>query len=89
MGSITIQIVGDASVGTRTKTYAVSDADINRLVAWAVAAYTDAGSAPPTPVQALAKWADRFIAQTKESVVGLEQRNALAAVAPPPPFVAT
>lgn len=95
MGSLTFQIVGDASVGTKTKTYAVSDADVNRFVAWATAQYatkrTVAVPNPPalTVAQALNAWANEVVNGMKNNVVTRENSVALAAVPPPPPFTAT
>lgn len=95
MGSITFQAVGDASIGTKTKTYAISDADMNRFAAWAIAKFatqpTNGNPNPPalTVAQALSAWADSVMAMTKADVVARERTAALDAVAPPPPFVAT
>jgi hypothetical protein len=83
MGAITFQVIGDASVGTRTKTFAVSDADVNRLVAWAKAQLAQPGETLTTP-QALLRWAEVSMAITKDRVVGYEK-----AVAAHPPFEAT
>ena len=91
MGSITISVTGDATIGTKSKAFVVSDADINRLVAYATTVFatqpTNGNPNPPAllPAQALLAWAQSFIDQTKSSVVSLER----AAVAPPPAFVAT
>lgn len=79
MGQIAFQVVGDASVGTRTKTYTVPDEHINRLVLC-----MKAGDAAITPPQALLKWADLMIALTKERVLGFERSTASI-----PPFEAT
>lgn len=63
MGSISFQVVGDASVGTRNKTFTVPDAHINRLVA-----YMQAGDPAMTVPQALLKWADLMMAVTRDRV---------------------
>lgn len=89
MGSITFQVTGDASVGTKTKTFAVADADINRLAAWAIAAYTDAGQPPPTQAQALLRWAQYLMEITKQLVINRENQAAQSAVQAPAPIVAT
>ena len=75
MGSISFQVVGDASVGTRNKTYNVSDANINRLVA----SIKDGQPSLTTP-QALLVWADLMMALTKERVLNHER---LASSIPP------
>jgi hypothetical protein len=95
MGSITFQGIGDASIGTKTKTYAVSDADMNRFKNWAIVRFatpkTVANPNPPalTVNQALVAWADWCMTKTKAEVVEYERNAALMAVAAPPPFVAT
>jgi hypothetical protein len=74
MGSISFQVVGDASVGTRSKTFAVPDEHINRLVACMKA------DDPLTTPQALLKWAELMMQLTKERVLEHERR---AHVVPP------
>jgi hypothetical protein len=77
LGSITFQVIGDASVGTKTKTATFSNADINRLV-------TAAGSfvANPTPTTALEFWASAMIKKTIELVDDYEKAVANAARTP-------
>lgn len=79
MGSITFQVIGDASVGTRAKTYTVPDENINRLIG-----YMKADDPSLTTPQALLKWADLMMTLTKERVLSHE-RSATAI----PPFEAT
>lgn len=79
MGSISFQVIGDASVGTRSKSYAVSDENINRLVA-----YLKADDPSLTTPQALLKWTDLVMQLTRERVVEYERRAASI-----PPFEAT
>lgn len=82
MGSITFQVIGDGTVGTKTKTYTVSDADINRLVnCWKTLGATNAVPSP-TVAQALLAWADHEISDTKSSVLQFEQAAAAAAIGP-------
>lgn len=91
MGSVTFQVIGDASVGTKSKTFTVSDADVNRLVAYAREVYaTPATVGNPTPptltvTQALLAWANAMMDQTKGAVVGYER----SAQPPPGVFTAT
>lgn len=75
MGSITIQIVGDGTVGTKTKTYTVSDADVNRLVAFGKSMV----GGTPTVAQGLIAYADKVIADTKGAVRIYENGLAVAA----------
>jgi len=95
MGSITFTGVGDASIGTKTKTYTISNADMNRFAAWAIVTFaTKPTNAVPNPpalsvAQAMSAWADWCMAETKTRVVARERAIAQAAVAPTPPFVAT
>lgn len=79
MGSISFQVIGDASVGTRSKSYAVSDANINRLVAC-----LKADDPSLTTPQALLKWTDLVMQLTRERVLEHERREAAI-----PPFEAT
>ena len=75
MGSISFQVVGDASVGTRTKTYSVSDANINRMVAWAQSELRQPGDPALTVAQALLAWAETMMNTTRREVVSYEQRT--------------
>jgi hypothetical protein len=94
MGTLTIQVVGDATVGTKSKAYVISDADVNRLVAYCKAAYPIVTTNPttgvtttsvPTVAQALVSWADGFVAGTKANV----QRFETPVPAVPAPITAT
>lgn len=87
MGSITFQVIGDASVGTKTKTYSVPDAHINRLVAWASIAFVGPGDPPLATAPALLAWANNMMETTKASVISSEQNS--AAVAATQAFTAT
>jgi hypothetical protein len=78
MGSITFQVVGDASVGTKTKTYTVSDADVNRLVEFAKSL---TGIANPTVTQALLAWANNEMDAVKRNVKAFECNQATASIA--------
>jgi hypothetical protein len=83
MGSITMTLVGDVSVGTKTKTYTASDADINRFIAWAKVAYATAAVPNPTTAQAAVAWADAQINAMKMAVQAYEGNVARAAVVDP------
>jgi hypothetical protein len=84
MGQITFQVAGDASVGTKAKTFAVADVDVNRLVAWAKVELRGRGEPELTTAQALLKWAEAMMGVTKAGVVRYERR-----VQAIPPFEAT
>jgi hypothetical protein len=76
MGSVTFQVIGDGAVGTKTKTYTVSDADVNRLVAFGKAIASAAGTSNPTVTQGLLAWAERTMAQVKGEVLAYEREQA-------------
>lgn len=76
MGTISFQVTsGNPAVGTRTKTYNVPDADIDRLVT-AMMPY----AAPQTPAGALLYWSSQVMARTKDMVRDREQATALSSV---------
>mgnify|MGYP001578582554 CR=1 FL=1 len=75
MGSITFQVIGDVSVGTKTKAYTVSDADINRMVA----AYKQ-GDQSMTVTAALLLWAADILGDTKRHVRDWENQVAFNGV---------
>jgi hypothetical protein len=95
VGTITLTTVGDASVGTVTRTWNVSDADINRLVAWAQEVYPTAPTTavptppPPTPTQALNRWGAGLMQGSNSNVQRHEYEKSKAAVPIPPPIEAT
>lgn len=78
MGSITVQLVGDGTVGTKTKTYVVSDADVNRLVAYAKSLV----GGNPTVAQAASAYADAILTLTKTNIFQYEQGVAANAISP-------
>jgi hypothetical protein len=83
MGSITFQVVGDASVGTRTRTFTVPDAHVNRFVDWAKWRFGSEGVTPTTP-QALLAWAEFLMATLRTDVQAREYEVAKSAVTKPP-----
>jgi len=95
MGTVTLTVVGDVSVGTKAKTYNFTDADINRLVAWTKKAFatvpTNAVPNPPalTTTQSLVAWADSFINTTKTNVINTERNTTITAVPTPINIVIT
>ena len=89
MGSITITIIGDASVLTKTKTFTVSDADINRTIAYLKVQANSVVNGTATTAQACLVWANKVLGDLQAGTVAFENAAALAAVAPPAPVVAT
>lgn len=77
MGSITIQIIGDGTVGTKTKTYTVSDADVNRVV---TAAKTLNGAV--TTVQACLDLASYLQSSVTNLVLASEKAAAATPIQP-------
>jgi hypothetical protein len=86
MGSVRIEVAGGVVGTAKGKTFTVSDADVNRLVAWAQARF--ANGSTPTVLQALVAWADSVIARTRDDVLNYERAEALIAHQPPD-FTAT
>jgi hypothetical protein len=78
MGSISFQVIGDASVGTKSRTFQVPDAHINRLVE----AMKPFGAQPATATTALAYLSQMVMDKTKDVVREREQAAAALAVAP-------
>lgn len=90
MSTISLQ-VNSVALGTATKTWTISDADITRLVNWATANFATLPTAqtpnPPalTYSQALLAWANNFMTGTINNVSSYLQViavNALPAVTP-------
>ncbi len=86
MGSIAITVIGDGAVGTKSKTYTVSDADIGRLVAFSRAVYATTAIPNPTITQGLVAWADAIIERAKANVRDYER---VAAIVEPGAFTAS
>lgn len=77
MGSVTFQIIGDGTVGTLSKTYTVSDADVNRHVA----AWKKRTGAATTP-NAMLAWADSMMSASSTVILDTEKATAAAAIQP-------
>jgi hypothetical protein len=89
MGSLTIQVIGDVSVGTKNRTFNFSDANINRLVDFGEYIYKNNPDNPPgnpTVAQALNAWAVWVVDHTKSKLREAEERVARDAVPPPASF---
>ena len=95
MGTITISLNGDTALGTKTVVRKIGNTQLNRIVAWAGAAYATAPTAPtalvpnpPAPLaltaeQAIAAWLDGTLAGTVANVRSAEREVAKAAVPEP------
>lgn len=94
MTTISIQ-VSSGTKGTATKVYPVSDADIDRLIAWATKIFATPPTAqvpnPPalTATQALTAWADSLMQGTVGNVTSAESVTAVAALPPVTPIKTT
>lgn len=82
MGSLTVQVIGDATVGTKSKTFTVSNTDINRFVAACQAKAATAAVPSPTVAQALSAFADSVWAKAKTDTLNFEADAAAAAIQP-------
>ena len=80
MSSITITVVGDATAGTNTKTYTVSDADVNRMIGWAKKNYITEQVPLPTTAQALEAWFGSTMHAVQVAVTDSETDAKVAAV---------
>jgi hypothetical protein len=90
MGSVTFQVIGDVSVGTKNRTFNFSDANINRLVDFGEYIYKQANpGSTPTVTQSLNAWAVWVVDHTKSKLREAEERVARDAVPPPASFDAT
>jgi hypothetical protein len=83
MATITISLNGSAITGLASnpsKSYTVSDADLQAVLDWATAAF--AGALPPTPTnpQILQAWIQNWVNGTKSAV---QQFKTEPAVVPP------
>lgn len=70
MGQVTYQVIGDGSVGTKTKAFTVPDADINRLVGFGRHLLSNPAA---TVTQALLAWSEWSMRITKEQVLAYER----------------
>ena len=88
MSTITISLSGSAITGltgTPTKSYTVSDADLQLLLNWATVAFANTfappPAPPPTPQQILIAWIQNWVNGTKTAV---QQFLTPASVVPAP-----
>jgi len=81
--TVTITVAGSAITGAnQTKSYTVTDTDLQAVINWATVTY--AASLPPTPTvpQVLLAWVQSWINATKNAVV---QFQTPPPVSPAPP----
>lgn len=92
MGSIGITVAHGSN--SWEQSWDIDDGDIERLIAWAQAAYkkpvTPADPDPPalTPDEALAAWAGGLLQGTEANIKMQEHADAIAAIPQPPDMVA-
>ena len=87
MGSVTVQIIGDGTVGTKSKTFTFTNAQINRLVTFGSYIYKQKNpGTTPNVTQSLSAWGDWIIEHTKSKLRETEERVAREAVPPPDSF---
>jgi hypothetical protein len=87
MATLQIQLTSGVISGGRT--FTVSDADVQTLINYLVAKYsnnTDGPVTPPTPAQALTRWISEFINGTVGQVQSRATQQLVAAVVPPAPL---
>lgn len=87
MPTLTISLSG-SSVVNGSKSYTVTDADIQKVIDWAATTYGQKpgpgvpAPTPLTPQQALLAWVNSWIQGTKDAV---QRFKTVPAVVPPPP----
>jgi hypothetical protein len=80
--TLTISITGSAlPTVNQTKTYTVSDTDLQAVLNWAASNYAASLPVSPTNAQILLAWVQGFINATKNAVVQFQTPPP----APPPP----
>jgi hypothetical protein len=81
MPTLTVQLAG-SSVVTGSKAYTLSDADVQKLINWAVERFTPLGQPAITPAQALQAWAKYIIVDHTGLQVKQRETNLAAATVP-------
>lgn len=71
-----------------SRSFTLPDADVPRIIAWAMAAYpnTDPEAEPVTPNEAMLRWLQGALAGTMANVVNYEAEEAKKALATPAPI---
>lgn len=71
MSTITISLSGSAIAGltgTPTKTFTISDADLQSVINWATVAFAASLPPTPTPLQVLVAWTQSWANGTRDAV---------------------
>lgn len=79
MATVTISLAG-SSVVNGTKNYTISDADVQTLINHMIAKYSPAAGPPLTNMQALLKWAQRFVDATSGEIQATQVHDATQAI---------
>jgi L-aminopeptidase/D-esterase-like protein len=84
MGHFRMEVAGGVVGTAKGKTFTLSDANVNRLAAWAQARYTTGNGSPvvPTVNQALVMWADEVFNRTRSDILSYERAQAAIANEP-------
>lgn len=69
-----------------SRIFTLPDADVPRIIGWAIAAYPNADGTPVTPNEAMLRWLQGALAGTMANVVSHEAEEARKAIAAPPPI---
>ena len=86
MGHLRMEAAGGVVGTAKSKTFTLTDVNVDRFAAWAQARFANGASL--TPAQALSAWADFVFNRTKDDILNYER--SLAAIAnEPPDFTAT
>jgi hypothetical protein len=73
MGNVTIGVTGDASIGTKSKAYPLSDESINRVVEMGRQFAIENGNPNPTTAQALVAFSDVTFERIKRATINSER----------------
>lgn len=77
MATLTINLTSGPVTGS--KSYTISDADVQSLLDWAAAAYANTLPVTPTNGQVMLAWVQSWIAGTRDAVKKFKQDAAAAA----------
>lgn len=85
MGHFRMEVAGGVVGTAKGKTFTLSDANVNRLVAWAQARYAKVNGTPivPTIAEALILWADTVFVRTRDDILNYERAEVTKANEPP------
>ncbi len=69
-----------------SRSFTLPDADVPRIIAWAMAAYPNEDETPVTANEAMLRWLQGALAGTMANVVRHEEEEARKAITTPPPI---